>query len=398
MKLVQINATCGVGSTGKIAVGIGRQLTASGIENYILYSCRTDGDASGISCANKRFLKLQALKARVFGGYGFYSRRATKRMIKALEEIKPDVVHLHNLHGHDCHLGMLLSYLKEKKIKVVWTFHDCWSFTGYCTHFDSVGCDKWKTECRDCPQRRSHSWFLDRSHSLFLKKKQLIDGLDLTVVAPSRWLYDRIKESFFGDFDVKVIYNGIDLSVFCPIENRFRERHGIDPNKKMVLGVAFDWGPRKGLDVFLALAQMLDRERYQIVLVGTNDELDKTLPKEILSIHKTQDQHELAEIYSAADVFVNPTREEVLGLTNIEANACGTPVITFRTGGSPECITPTSGTVVEQEDLQGLTRAIRYVCEDTPFDASACREAAKKFDKTERFAEYVRLYESFNLK
>ena len=394
MKVVQINATCGIGSTGKICTGISALLRAEGIENYILFSSRTNGDPLGIACSNDRCIKLQALRSRILGNYGFNSRSATKRMIRHLERIRPDVVHLHNLHGHDCHLELLFSYFRRKGTKLIWTFHDCWPFTAYCPHYAMAKCGKWKTRCTSCVQRREFSWFLDRSGSLFDRKKRLFSGLDLTVVTPSEWLAGQVRESFFRDYPVQVIHNGIDLSVFQPTDGTFRERYGIPADQKIVLAVAFGWGARKGLDVLMELARRLDGSRYQMVLVGTDEAVDRLLLPQIISIHRTQNQTELAEIYTAADVFVNPTREEVLGLTNIEANACGTPVVTFRTGGSPECIDGSSGIVVEQEDLQGMLEAIRHICEHKPFSAEDCRKRAKLFDKNERFAEYVRLYEA----
>ena len=394
MKIVQINATCGVGSTGHICVGISELLTAQGTENYILYSSRSNGYEQGIACSNNRYIRMQALRSRVFGNYGFNSVAATKRMIAELDRIRPDLVHLHNIHGHDCHLEMLFSYFKKHNTKLVWTFHDCWTFTGYCTYFDIVNCDKWKTACHDCPQRKSFSYCFDRSRELFEKKKALFEGLDLTIVTPSGWLADMVKESFFKNYPVKVIYNGIDLSVFQPTPNTFKEDYGIAADKHVVVGVAFDWGPRKGFDVMIELAKRLDSEKYQVVLVGTNEELDRQLPADILSIHRTQNQTELAKIYTAADVFANPTREEVLGLTNIEANACGTPVVTFRTGGSPECIDDSSGAVVEKNDIDNFEREIVRICETHPYSAQACCTRAREFDKTDRFTEYVRLYES----
>ena len=392
MKIVQINATCGVGSTGNICVGISRLLTAEHIENAILYSSQTNGYELGISCSDSRYLRMQALKSRVLGNYGFNSVAATKKMIRELDRLQPDLVHLHNLHGHDCHLELLLSYFKKNNIRLIWTFHDCWAFTGYCPHFDMVQCDKWQTACSQCVQRREYSWFWDRSRSMFERKKRISKGLDLTIVAPSQWTADMAKQSFFKEYPVKVIYNGVDLSVFQPTANTFREDYGIADEKHIVLGVAFDWGPRKGLDAMIELAARLDSRRYQVVLVGTNDEVDKQLPAGILSIHRTQNPTELAKIYTAADVFVNPTREEVLGLTNIEANACGTPVVTFRTGGSPECINASTGITVDKDDVQALEAAVVRICEDRPFDAIACREQAKRFDKQDRLKEYAELY------
>ena len=351
MKVVQINATCGIGSTGKICVGISNQASVRNIENYILFSSRTNGYPLGISCSDDRYIKIQALRSRILGNYGFNSKKATRRLIRELERLQPDVVHLHNIHGHDCDLELLFFYFRRKRTKLIWTFHDCWPFTAYCPHYAMVGCEKWKTKCEDCIQHREFSWFFDRSRSLFEKKKRLFSGLDLMIVAPSKWTAEQAEASFFGDYPIQVIYNGIDLSVFQPTAGRFRERYRIPADKKILLGVAFGWGARKGLDVLIELARRLDSSRYQMILVGTDEAVDKLLPPQIISIHRTQDQAELAEIYTAADVFVNPTREEVLGLTNIEANACGTPVVTFRTGGSPECIDGTSGLVVEQEDV-----------------------------------------------
>jgi glycosyltransferase involved in cell wall biosynthesis len=391
MKVVQINTTCGVGSTGKICVGISQAMTEQGIENYILYSSKTDGYSLGIGCTDDRYLKVQALKSRVFGNYGFNSRKATKKMIAHLDKIKPDIVHLHNLHGHDCHLGLLLSYLKKNKIKTYWTFHDCWTMTAYCPHFAMAGCKKWKTNCEKCPLYKEHSWFLDKSKSVFTRKRKAFQGLDLTVVTPSKWLASVVKQSFLKDVPVKTVYSGVDLSVFQPTPSDFRKKYRLD-NKKIVLGVAFDWSVKKGLDVMERLANTLS-EDYAVVMVGANDQIAAKLPKNVITIARTQNQQELAEIYTAADVFVNPTREEVLGLTNIEANACGTPVITFNAGGSPECISSASGCSVEIDDFEGFKKAVVGVCEEHPFSPSDCRKRAEYFDRNERYREYVALYQ-----
>ena len=396
MKVVQINSTCGVGSTGKICVGISKILTENAVENYILYSSKTNGYCLGIDCATDRYIKVQSVKSRILGNYGFNSRKSTLKMIRELERINPDVVHLHNIHSHDCNLEMLFSYFRQKKTKLVWTFHDCWAFTGYCTHFSIADCDKWKNECSKCIQSKRFSFFFDRSKSLFDKKKQLFEGLDLTVVTPSQWLAGLVKESIFKECSVKVIYNGIDLSVFQPKDNRFKEENNISDSKKIVLGVAFDWGYQKGIDVCAELAKDPDFKKYQIVLVGDDRLKDIDLPDDVILIPRTRNQAELAEIYTAADVFVNPTREEVLGLTNIEANACGTPVITFRTGGSPECIDFSSGVVVDTNDIDSLKKEIVRVCEDETFVSAKCCERAQKFNEVERFKEYIELYEAIN--
>lgn len=391
MKVVQINTTCGVGSTGKIAVGISELLNEQNIENYILYSSRTNGDPLGIACSDDRYIRIQALKSRILGNYGFNSRRATKRMIAQLERIGPDVVHLHNIHGHDCDLELLFSYFRKKKTKLVWTFHDCWAFTAYCTYFDMVKCSKWKTQCSDCVQCRDFSWLLDRSKELFEKKRRLFRGLDLTIVTPSQWLADLVKESFLKDYPVKVIHNGIDLTVFKPSISNFRGRYGLN-GKKIILGVAFDWGARKGLDVFIELAKRLP-EDYQIILVGTDAQVDRLLPENIISIHRTQNQQELAQIYSVADLFVNPTREENYPTVNMESLACGTPVLTFRTGGSPEILDECCGAVVECDNVDALRKEIIRICTNSPYNTDDCVTKAAFFAQMERFREYLGLYE-----
>lgn len=391
MNVVQINTTCGVGSTGKICAGISRLLTENGVQNRILYSCDTSGDPAGIACSGRKYRKLQALRSRVLGNYGFNARLATRKMIRELERMNPDVVHLHNIHGHDCDLELLFSYFREKKTRLIWTFHDCWAFTGYCTHFTMAKCGKWKQGCSDCPQRREYSWFFDRSSALYAAKKRLFQGLDLTIVTPSEWLAGLVKQSFLKDYPVCVIRNGIDPEVFRPTEGDFRRKHGLE-QKKVVLGVSFEWGEKKGLDVFSALAERLP-EDHQIVLVGADASAERRISKGILALRRTQDQRELAEIYTAADVFVNPTREENFPTVNLEALACGTPVITFRTGGSPEALDGTCGAVVDREDVAGLAREIVRVCEQKPYPAEKCIRRAGEFEKNKRFKEYLELYE-----
>jgi len=390
MRVAQINATCSRGSTGKICHGISKLSTDSGIENRVYYvSSNTDYELA-VKYATDGEIKLASLASRVFGNWGFNSKSSTQRLIKELEDFSPDVVHLHNIHGHNCHLELLFNYLKEKKTKVVWTFHDCWAFTGYCTHFDMIGCEKWQRQCKDCPQRNDYSWFFDKSERLYKKKKELFSDLDMTIVTPSEWLCDNVKLSFLKDYPVKVINNGIDLSVFNPMKSDFREKYGLE-DKYIVLGVAFGWDERKGLDVFVELSRSLP-ESYQVVLVGTNEKIDKVLPDNIVSIHRTQNQMELAEIYTAADVFVNPTREENYPTVNMEALACGTPVVTFKTGGSAEIIDSTCGISVEKNEIEYLEREVIRICEVSMFTKEVFIEKAKSFDMYKRFQEYIDLY------
>lgn len=396
MKIVQINATCGKGSTGRICIDISRELTERNVENYILYCGNKSAYPLGIQCGSIAQIKAEALCSHIDGLYGFNSKNITNQLLHNLEAIQPNIVHLHNIHGHNCNLELLFNYLSEHRIKAIWTFHDCWAFTAYCPHFTMAQCDKWKCGCHNCPQCHEYSFFFDRSKELYKKKKRLADVLDLMIVTPSYWLADLTKQSFFNGHPVKVINNGVDLKVFKPTLSNFRKKHSISDDKYIVLGVAFDWGIRKGLDVFVELSRRLDK-KYQIVLVGTDKTIDKKLPNNIITINRTQSQNELAEIYTAADVFVNPTREEVFGLVNIEALACGTPGITFKTGGSPECYDETCGSVVAYNDIDTMEKEIVRVCDQRPYSKEACIKKALCFDKNIKIKEYMKLYEEIDV-
>lgn len=389
MKVVQINAVC-TGSTGKIAIDISRLLDANGIENYILHTMGEVDFKNAVNYASKWEIKANALLSKLTGRYGFHSALLTRRLIKKLKEIKPDVIQLHNLHGHNVHLGMLLRYLKKADEKIFWTNHDCWCFTGYCMYFDYVKCDKWKTACENCPQKKNYSWLFDKSAYLYKKKKALFEGFrDLTMITPSAWLGELLKQSHLGKYPVKVIPNGINLDVFKPTPSDFREKYGLS-DKKIYLGVAMQFEPRKGGTYFLEFAKLLPADS-RLVLVGLSSEQIASLPENVIGITRTANQKELAAIYSAADVFVNCTMEEVMGLVNVEALACGTPVVTFDTGGSPECIDETCGSVVPQKDVAAmLSEAEKWASADA---AEACRARAEKFYRAEkRFLDYINLY------
>ena len=393
MRVVQINTTCSDGSTGKICVSISEILRDADVENYIIYTARKSNFIYGIKCGNYVNKKMQALKSRIFGNYGFNSKKTTKQIIKQIEKIKPNIVHIHNIHGHDCDLGTLFTYLKKQKIKIFWTFHDCWAFTGYCTHYDMINCEKWQHVCNKCPQVKEYSWFFDRSQVIFNKKKELFSDLDLTIITPSEWLKEQVGKSFLKNYPVIVINNGINTSIFKPTQSDFQDKYNCN-GKYIVLGVSFSWDYKKGLDVFVELANRMGN-RYQIVLVGTNDEIDKKLPENIISIHRTQNQTELAEIYTAADVFVNPTREENYPTVNMEAIACGTPVVTFCTGGSPEIITGECGSVVKKDDIDALEKEIKRICIDNPYSAEGCVKYSKIFDSVKRYEKYLELYRRY---
>lgn len=390
MKVVQINMNCGGGSVGKICVAVSNLLNDRGIENYVLYALGSSDHPNGIRYTTKKAVKLAAMCAKVSGFFGFTSVGMTRRLIRELDRIQPDIVHMHNMHNHNANLSMLFAYLRKKGIKVFWTFHDCWAFTGYCAYFTMCGCDRWKTQCEKCPQWKSFSWFFDQSRHLYRMKKRAMQQLDMTVITPSRWLGDLVKQSFLGQYPVKVVPNGIDLNVFRPTEGSFRERYHCE-DKHIVLSVAYAWDQRKGGDVMIEMARRLG-DKYQIVMVGTDAATDKLLPDNVISIHRTNNQQELAEIYTAADVFVIPTREENYPTVNMEALACGTPVITFRTGGSPEMLDESCGIVVDCDDWDAFEHEIRRVCEEGVLTREACLEKAKQFSDKDCFQRYIELY------
>ena len=290
-------------------------------------------------------------------------------------------------------LPLLFRFLEKQDIPVIWTLHDCWAFTGKCPYFDLINCGKWKTGCSNCPQLKEYpSAMVDKTNVMWrMKSKWFNRPRKMMIVTPSKWLENLVSKSFLGQHSICTIPNGVDLDVFQPTPSEFKQRHGIE-DKHIVLGVAFSWGIRKGLDIFIELAKRLD-DSYKIVLVGTNAEIDALLPSSILSIHRMQNQQELAKVYSAADVFVNPTREETQGLVNVESLACGTPVIAFRTGGCPECLNATCGCVVERDDINTLEEEIRRICNQKPYSKQACRSAALLFDKNKCFNKYCDLYE-----
>lgn len=396
MKIVEIN-TVHVGSTGKIMIQIANVARQHNHEVHTFSRAWLARKAIGechhfVGCRFGNIIHRILLP--ICGRDDQLSYVGTCSLIKKLKKIDPDVIHLHNLHGHYINFPVLFDYIKNNKKKVVWTLHDCWAFTGHCPYFTAVKCDRWKDGCHHCPQPKAYpKMYVDTSKKMYELKKKWFSGVeDMTIITPSNWLAGLVKESFLKDYPVKVINNGIDLSIFKPTESNFRKKYDL-VGKKVILGVAFDWGYRKGLDVFVELSKRLDPNTYKIVLVGTNDEVDKQLPTDIISIHRTQNQSELAEIYTTADVFAQPTREEVFGLVNAEALACGTPVVTFKTGGSPEIVDETCGSVVDCDDVDAMESEIIRVCTDNPYSESACLNRAEIFDMNKRFEEYIDLYE-----
>ena len=397
MKIFEVNSVP-YGSTGRIMFQIANLVNAMGGTAYTSSSF-TKSRGEHFTCAHYKIggaigKTAHIVLAKCTGRHGCYSHFATKRLIQKIKQVNPDVIHLHNIHGWYLNWKMLFDFLKTAGIPVIWTLHDCWAFTGHCPYFVAAKCEKWKTDCHDCPIYRSYpGCFLDDSKKQYALKKQCFTGVpNLTVVTPSQWLADLVKQSYLKEYKTVVINNGIDLTKFKPCKSDFREKYGLE-NKIILLGVAFDWTPKKGLDEFKQLAEDLPEE-YAIVMVGVSAAVAKELPDRIISIACTQSQEELAQIYSAADLFVNPTLEENFPTVNLEALACGTPVITYQTGGSPESITEKCGRVVPYKNYEALKNTISEMKNAKPAMSNASVERAKLYERNDAYQKYVMLYKT----
>lgn len=395
MKVLQVNAVCGNCSTGKIAVDLYNVLEEKGHDCIIAYGRR--GAPEGVKtikiCGKINNLFHIGI-SMIFDNSAFLSSIATKKLIKKIEEYNPDIIQLHSLLGYYINIEILLKYLAKLNKPVVYTMHNCWAITGHCTYFDYAKCDKWKTGCEKCPQKMTYppSLIFDNSKKNYIKKDKLFNDIkDLTLVTPSQWLADLVKQSYLKNKDIKVINNGINLENFKPTYGDFRKKYNIE-NKFIVLGVASVWEQRKGLESFIRLSKKLG-EDYKIVLVGLNKKQLKQIPKNIIGISRTENIQQLAEIYTTADIFFNPTYEENFPTTNLESIACGTPIITYKTGGSVESIDKEWGYIVEQGDVETVVKILEKL-KGTDKKTKQCLESSKKYDKRLKFEEYIELYKT----
>lgn len=360
MTIVQINCSAN-GSTGNIAKAIHRKLLNEGYNSYIFYEQGKPEDKNMFRIGNYFELHTHAVLSRNLGLQGYFSYFATYRLIRKLKKISPDIIHLHNLHGSYLNLPMLFCYLKRSEVKVVITLHDCWLFTGKCPHFTVVGCNKWQECCGKCPQLSTYPRSkIDITKKLLKDKKKWLTGFGdrLQIVAVSNWLRDTAKQSFLNRYSIKTIYNGINTDIFYPREtSRVKTKYGLN-GKVVILGVASGWGEAKGLKEFLALAQKLSPDEV-IVLVGLTAEQCQNMPNHIIGIERTENQDELAELYSAADVFVNPSKEETFGMVTAEALACGTPVIVYNSTACAEIVDEDDGWVVDNNIIDVVLSVVR---------------------------------------
>ena len=391
MKVLQIN-TFGNLSTGKIAVDIYRTLRAHGSEGAVAFARNeVPGDVPSFKIGNPLSVYTDGVFTRLTDKAGHYSKGATEKLIKQIKEYDPDIIHLHNLHGYYINVPMLFDYLKDAGKPVVWTLHDCWAYTGHCCYYSMAGCEKWKTHgCSKCPQKKAYpaSIFKDNSSKNFSEKNQMFHSVkNLHLVCVSKWLDNELKASFLKDIPSRVIYNGIDTSVFKPSSGNFRIKYNVG-DKRIVLGVASTWDTRKGLADFIELSKILD-ERYKIVLVGLNDKQKASLPDNMIGIGRTDGPKELAGIYSASNVLFNASVEETFGLPNVESLACGTPVVAYNCTGIPETMTENDGYIVEPHDLKTVALKIGEIC-----DAGKRIEVSSfRFPKDKTYEAYMKLYE-----
>ncbi|MCW4469575.1 glycosyltransferase [Flavobacterium sp. MFBS3-15] len=397
MRILQINTIVNSGSTGRIAEDIGKVAMAEGHESYIAYGRGDRPSASElIKIGTDLDVYGHVALTLLLDKHGFGSKKATRKFIKEIEAIKPDVIGLHNIHGYYLNIELLFNYLAKKEIPVIWTLHDSWAYTGHCTFYESVDCEKWQTHCHNCPKTQQYpkSLWVDNSRANYTSKKYLFNlPENVRLVTPSEWLAGEVRQSYLKH-PVECIYNGVDLEVFTPngsIPVKYAE---VVLGKKIVLGVASTWDARKGMDDFVKLSSMLP-ENFRIVLIGLSEKQIKEIPDSILGIARTENVEELAAWYGGADVFVNPTYQDNFPTTNIEALACGTPVITYRTGGSPEAVDENTGRTVEKGNLAMLQQAIEaIVLEDREAFRIYCRARAEEhFDKEKRYSDYLSIYE-----
>ena len=386
MKVLFINTVYGKGSTGRIIRDIGQAVEKAGGQYMVAYGRGANVDADhSYRIGGTISVYIHALLSRITDKAGFYSKNATKALVKFIRGYDPDVIHLHNLHGYYINIEILFDYLKkEYKGKVVWTLHDCWAFTGHCVHYAYAGCDKWKTGCHNCPEKGRYpkSVFVDHSKKNYAKKKRLFTGLqNLTIVTPSSWLAKQANASFLGEYPCVMMNNGIDLSIFFP--------QPVEKNEKMLLNIADGLDERKGYRDLIALMEKLP-EDYRLVMVGLKKKDLAKLPESIIPVLRTETMQELAKYYSQAEWFVNTTYEDTFPTVNIEALGCGTPIITYASGGSPEIIDETCGRVVAVGDVDAIAQII---LENQPFAVEACVQRAQNFDKQNNYRKYINLYE-----
>lgn len=395
MKVLQINAVYGHGSTGVITRDIEQLCESSGIECYVASPDPKVRDAKrGFLIGNALDHKLHAVLSRINGKQAYFSRWATRRLLKFIDRIEPDVVHLHNLHSNYIHLNMLLQYLAKKDIRTIVTLHDCWFYTGGCFHYTAAGCMRWLEDCGHCPKKKQDTpaYLWDCSASILAdRKKYLLAIPRLTVTGVSEWISNEAKRTFFADTPVVTIRNGVDLDVFKPTPSDLRKQLGLE-DKYIILGPASKWLQSVNKSVLNYFSEHMQADEV-LLLFGATD-CSMPMPENVRLYGYTKDREELAALYTCADVFVNTTREDSLSLINVEAQACGTPVVTFDATGPKETVDGVSGYVVRAGDCEQLYAFVMSVRPEgkVPFGKYCRNFIAKNFEIRTNYREYISLY------
>jgi len=394
VKLFQVNVAANWGSHGRIAEEIGNLVQEKGWESCIAYGRYANHSRSKLlRIGNPWNVFIHGVKSLFLDNHGLNSVGATKRLIYNIEQYSPSLIHLHNIHGYYLNYPLLFDYLAGCGVPVVWTLHDCWPFTGHCSHPIYAHCEKWVMGCRHCAALSSYprSLFFDRSESNYMTKKDYFNRVNnLTIVSVSRWLDEMVEHSFLNNHRHVFIYNGVDCDIFNP------QFHMRKQDEFLVLGVANVWYAQKGLNVFFEIRKMLP-ENYHILLVGLSNRQIRNLPKGIEGIHRTDNVTQLVDLYSRADVFVNPSLAETFGLTTVEALSCGTPAVVYNTSACPELVTEDTGRVVPLDNISAMAEAIIQLCNNnnqTDMRISCRERAVKYFNKNDRYQEYLDLYNS----
>ncbi|MBR1796683.1 MAG: glycosyltransferase [Clostridiales bacterium] len=400
MKILLINSFYyNGGSTGRIVKDLYDAINANGDEAYIAYGLNRGeviDDKEHIFRFERLFTKkIGGFEARLFGDHGFHNSWATKMLCKWIARINPDIIHIHNLHGSYINIEILFAFLKELCKPVVMTLHDCWTFTGYCAHYSFPYCDKWKTRCCNCQYlyKYPHTYFVDRSSSNYIKKSKIFNSVDnLNIVTPCQWLKQEVQQSYLYKHEVRVIANGIDLTKFTPIYSHFKEKNGIG---KMMLAVASVWDESKGLQYLIKIADTINRTDWKLVVVGNLKDRRLKNQNSVVWIPHTNNLDEMVELYSAADVFINPTLEDTFPTVNMEAIACGTPCVTFDTGGCGEVVSDATGFVITKGDWEQLLKTA-ISCDKGKMHGDCVQKAKEKFTKELSMYGYIELYRGIN--
>lgn len=395
MKVLFINTVFERSSTGRIIHDICVRLRQQGHDSMVIYGRYPVQSEFPSMCFNSKIENiLHGVNTRLFDRHGFGPKATTKKIIETIKHYQPDIIHLHNIHGYYVNIKLLFQFLKQMDLPVVWTVHDCWPYTGHCVYYDYIGCDKWKTECCQCPKKREYpaSYGIDNSKRNYNQKRELFNSIpNLTLVAVSDWLKEQLGMSFLKHHRIQRIYNGIDQTVFRPIKTDIKKRMGLE-GKKVFLAVSDGWSERKGKNLLYQFTDYLNPDEV-LIMVGLSEKDLKSCPKQLLGMGRTENLQQLVELYSAADIVLNPSYEETFGMITAEALSCGTPVIVSNATASPELVNSTCGRIIEKGNISDLRMTVDLLLENTP-TKEQCLNRAKMFNSEIVYQEYINLYHS----